>query len=558
MVVAFTGGAFVRRSSLAARLIHPWGEPMGVCTRKRATVIDIDWRILSLREPGAVQIACLWAKYACMVHAGTDRKSVRYRPLPHKNPPRIMSDRRTMDTITVFLARQPESIGIPARVNGWVRTRRDSKAGFSFIEVNDGSCLANLQVIADQKLANYESDVKRLTAGCSVTIEGEIKSSMGKGQATELHAQQVIVHGWADPESFPLQKKRHSLEKLRQWAHLRPRTNTFGAVARVRNQICRSIHQFFQEEGFLYVTTPVITTSDCEGAGEMFRVTTLDPENPPRGDHGIDYTRDFFHRPSYLTVSGQLEAEIYATALSKVYTFGPTFRAENSNTSRHLAEFWMIEPEMAFFDLTDNMDLAELFLKRICRDVLEHCLDDINFFNKWIDSSTVATLHKIVDSSFVRLTYAEAVELLQQSGHAFDFSVTWGCDLQSEHERYLTEQKFDGPVILYDYPKTIKPFYMRVNDDHQTVRAMDVLVPRVGEIIGGSQREERLDVLTERMLEQNLTPGDYWWYLDLRRFGTVPHAGFGLGLERVVQFVTGMNNIRDVIPFPRTPGNAEF
>jgi asparaginyl-tRNA synthetase len=339
---------------------------------------------------------------------------------------------------------------------------------------------------------------------------------------------------------------------------LRPRTNTFGAIARVRNQISRSIHDFFQADGFLYVNTPIITASDCEGAGEMFRVTTLDLASPPRRDGQIDYTLDFFDRPSYLTVSGQLEAEIYATALGKVYTFGPTFRAENSNTSRHLAEFWMIEPEMAFYDLNDNMDLAERFLKTVFREVLEQCDEDMQFFAERVEKTAIERLAAIIDSEFVRLPYTEAVDLLQASGESFEFPPAWGSDLQSEHERYLTENKFGRPVILYDYPRSIKPFYMRVNDDGRTVRAMDVLVPGVGEIIGGSQREERLDVLTERMREQSLNPDDYWWYLDLRRFGTVPHAGFGLGLERVVQFVTGMGNIRDVIPFPRTPGNAEF
>jgi asparaginyl-tRNA synthetase len=322
--------------------------------------------------------------------------------------------------------------------------------------------------------------------------------------------------------------------------------------------VSRSIHNFFQEEGFVYIHTPIITASDCEGAGEMFRVTTLDLNQVPKTEGQVDYTLDFFDRPAYLTVSGQLEAEVFATAVSKVYTFGPTFRAENSNTSRHLAEFWMVEPEMAFFELTDNMDLAERFLKRICRDVLAQCDEDMQFFNERIDPTTITTLQKICESDFVRLPYTEAVEILERSGEKFEFPVTWGTDLQSEHERYLTEKKFDGPVILYDYPATIKPFYMRVNDDGRTVRAMDVLVPKVGEIIGGSQREERLDVLTQRMQEQHLRPDDYWWYLDLRRFGTVPHAGFGLGLERVVQFITGMTNIRDVIPFPRTPGNAEF
>ena len=463
-----------------------------------------------------------------------------------------------MEKIFISDARDPDKIGTQAIIRGWVRTRRDSKGGFSFIEVNDGSCMANLQIIADNTLQNYEDEIKRLTAGCSVSIEGEIKESGGK-QATELLASSVVVHGWANPEEYPLQKKRHSFEKLREWAHLRPRTNTFGAVARVRNCICQSIHDFYQERGFLYVHTPVITASDCEGAGEMFRVSTIDPENPPRRDNGqVDYSQDFFDRPSYLTVSGQLEAEIYATALGKVYTFGPTFRAENSNTSRHLAEFWMIEPEVAFNDLNDNMDLAEAFLKRIFSDALTKCPEDMDFFNQRIDDTVIATLQKIVESEFIRLPYTEAIDILLASGHEFQFPVEWGCDLQSEHERYLTEQHFDGPVILYDYPRTIKPFYMYVNDDDKTVRAMDVLVPKVGEIIGGSQREDRLEILESRMRQQELEPEEYWWYVDLRRYGTVPHAGFGLGLERAVQFVTGMQNIRDVIPFPRTPGSAEF
>ena len=443
-------------------------------------------------------------------------------------------------------------------IQGWVRTRRDSKGGFSFIEINDGSCMANLQIIADADLENYESEITRLTAGCSISVSGEIKESGGK-QATEILAAKVEVHGWADPQEYPLQKKRHSFEKLREWAHLRPRTNTFGAVARVRNRICKSIHDFYQDRGFLYVHTPIITASDCEGAGEMFRVSTLDPANVPRNDAGaVDYTQDFFDRPSYLTVSGQLEAEIYATALGNVYTFGPTFRAENSNTSRHLAEFWMVEPEMAFCDLDGNMDLAEAFLKTIFGDVLEDCAEDMEFFNQHIDDTVLETLQGIVKSEFTRLPYTDAVDILIASDHKFDYPVEWGCDLQSEHERYLTEQHFSGPVILYDYPSTIKPFYMRVNDDGKTVRAMDVLVPKVGEIIGGSQREERLDVLEDRMRQQDLDPAEYWWYIDLRKYGTVPHAGFGLGLERAVQFATGMQNIRDVIPFPRTPGSAEF
>jgi asparaginyl-tRNA synthetase len=462
-----------------------------------------------------------------------------------------------MDKITVLSARSKQAIGQQVILQGWVRTRRDSKGGFSFIEINDGSCLANIQVIADADLPNYEEEVQKLTAGCSVSITGEVKESGGK-QDTEIQASEVTVHGWSDPETYPLQKKRHSFEKLREWAHLRPRSNTFGAVTRVRNCISRSIHNFFQEDGFLYINTPIITASDCEGAGEMFRVTTLEMENVPKIDGKVDYSLDFFDRPCFLTVSGQLEAEIFATALGKVYTFGPTFRAENSNTSRHLAEFWMVEPEMAFYELTDNMDLAESFLKRIFQDVLTQCPEDMEFFNQRIDDTVLETLENITSCEFVRLPYTEAVEILEQSGQEFDYPVKWGSDLQSEHERFLTEQHFNGPVILYDYPCTIKPFYMRVNDDEKTVRAMDVLVPKVGEIIGGSQREERLDILEQRMAEQDLDTDDYWWYLDLRRFGTVPHAGFGLGLERVVQFVTGMANIRDVIPFPRTPGSADF
>jgi asparaginyl-tRNA synthetase len=464
-----------------------------------------------------------------------------------------------MDQLSVMDARQPAAVGREVALRGWIRTRRDSKGGFSFLEMNDGSCLANIQIIADANLPNYENEVKQLTPGCSVTVRGEVKPSGGKEQATELHAREIVVHGWADPELYPLQKKRHSFEKLREWAHLRPRTNTFGAVARVRNRISRSIHDFFQEEGFLYLNTPIITASDCEGAGAMFRVSTLDPANSPRTEKGdIDYSQDFFHRPAFLTVSGQLEGEIYATALGKVYTFGPTFRAENSNTTRHLAEFWMVEPEAAFFELTDNMALAERFLKRICRDVLANCDEDVRFFEEHVDKVVKERLARVVERDFRRLSYSEAIEILRASGKSFEFPVTWGHDLQAEHERYLTEEKFSEPVVLYDYPAAIKPFYMRVNDGGKTVRAMDVLVPGVGEIIGGSQREERLEVLEARMCEQGLKTSDYWWYLDLRRFGTVPHSGFGLGLERMVQFVTGMTNIRDVIPFPRTPGNAEF
>jgi asparaginyl-tRNA synthetase len=464
-----------------------------------------------------------------------------------------------MESLSVREARLSQAIGQQVVLRGWIRTRRDSKGGFSFLEVNDGSCLANLQVVADASLPNYESEVKHLSAGCSVEVIGHVKQSGGKGQATEVQATQVRVYGWADPQDYPLQKKRHTLEKLREWAHLRPRTNTMGAVMRVRNRICRSIHDFFQERDFLYVHTPIITSSDCEGAGEMFRVTTLDLENVPRNEQNeVDYRHDFFDRPSYLTVSGQLEGEIYATALGKIYTFGPTFRAENSNTSRHLAEFWMVEPEVAFLELDGNMTLAEEFLKRIVSDALNDCQEDLDFFQQRIDPSVRDALQSVANSPFRRVPYTEAVEILQNSRQSFEYPVQWGTDLQAEHERFLTEQHFRGPVILYDYPRAIKPFYMRVNDDAKTVRAMDVLAPRVGEIIGGSQREERLDVLTERMHEQGLSPQEYWWYLDLRRFGTVPHAGFGLGLERMVQFVTGMANIRDVIPFPRTPGNAGF
>ena len=468
-----------------------------------------------------------------------------------------------MKKLSVRAARDAGAVGQQVIVQGWVRTRRDSKGGFSFLEVNDGSCLSNLQIVADANLPNYETEIKHLSAGCSVSVQGEVKPSGGQGQVTELQASEIIVHGWADPEEYPLQKKRHTLEKLREWAHLRPRTNTMGAVMRVRNRICRSIHDFFQEQDFLYIHTPIITASDCEGAGAMFRVTTLDPAKVPRTAQGaVDFEQDFFGRPAYLTVSGQLEGEIYATALGKIYTFGPTFRAENSNTSRHLAEFWMVEPEVAFNELTDNMELAESFLKRIVSDVLTYCQEDMQFFHERIDNTVLASLQVIVDKKFQRLSYTESIEVLEQSGEKFEYPVSWGSDLQAEHERFLTEKHLQAPVILYDYPAAIKPFYMKLNDaessERRTVRAMDVLVPRVGEIIGGSQREDRLDVLTTRMEEQGLRAEDYWWYLDLRKFGSVPHSGFGLGLERMVQAVTGMANIRDVIPFPRTPGSAEF
>jgi asparaginyl-tRNA synthetase len=463
-----------------------------------------------------------------------------------------------MDTVSVALARTPEAVGRKVTLRGWVRTRRDSKGGFSFVELNDGSCQGNVQIVAPGELPNYETVVKHLHTGASVVVEGEVKASPAKGQATEVLASTVELIGDAPAETYALQKKGHTFEFLRTIAHLRPRTNTFGAVARLRNQISKSIHDFFQERGFLYVHTPIITASDCEGAGALFRVTTIDPENPPKVDGKVDYKQDFFGKPAYLTVSGQLQVETFCCALGNVYTFGPTFRAENSNTPRHLAEFWMVEPEMAFSDLTDNMDLAEAFLKRIIKDAMEKCAEDLKFFAERIDKGLMARLENVLNNPFRRLPYTEAVEILQKSGKAWEFPVAWGNDLQSEHERYLAEEHFKVPVILHDYPRTLKPFYMRVNDDGKTVRAMDVLVPGVGEIIGGSQREERLDVLEQRMREQGLDPHAYEWYLDLRRYGTVPHSGFGLGLERTVLFLSGMANIRDVIPFPRTPGNAEF
>jgi asparaginyl-tRNA synthetase len=463
-----------------------------------------------------------------------------------------------MDTVSVAVARTPEVVGRKITLRGWVRTRRDSKGGFSFIELNDGSCQGNVQVVAPGELPNYESVIKHLHTGASVVVAGEVKASPAKGQATEVLASKVERIGDAPAETYPLQKKGHTFEFLRTIAHLRPRTNTFGAVARLRNQVSKSIHDFFQERGFLYIHTPIITASDCEGAGALFRVSTIDPENPPRAEGKVDYKQDFFGKPAYLTVSGQLQVETFCCALGNVYTFGPTFRAENSNTPRHLAEFWMVEPEMAFSDLTDNMDLAEAFLKRIIKDAMEKCDEDLKFFAERIDKGLMARLENVLNNPFRRLPYTEAVEILQKSGKTWEFPVAWGNDLQSEHERFLAEEHFKVPVILHDYPRTLKPFYMRVNDDGKTVRAMDVLVPGVGEIIGGSQREERLDVLEQRMREQGLDPNAYQWYLDLRQYGTIPHSGFGLGLERTVLFLSGMQNIRDVIPFPRTPGNADF
>jgi asparaginyl-tRNA synthetase len=439
--------------------------------------------------------------------------------------------------------------GEELQIAGWVRTRRDA-SGFSFIEVNDGSCLANIQVIADQTLANYGDEVKKLSTGCSVLITGILQESPAKGQTVELRATEVQVLGWADPESYPLQKKHHSFEYLRNISHLRPRTNALGAVARVRSRLSYGVHTFFQERGFIQVHTPIITTSDCEGAGEMFQVTT------PAAASGAEAGNEFFGRPAGLTVSGQLQAEVYAQALSNVYTFGPTFRAENSNTSRHLAEFWMVEPEMAFCDLAGNMKVAEEMLKYLLRLVLAECGEDLALFDRFIAKGLLAKLQQVVDHDFAHITYTEAVEQLLQSGQTFTYPVQWGVDLQSEHERYLTETVYQRPLIVTDYPAAIKPFYMRVSDDGRTVAAMDILVPGIGEIIGGSQREERYDVLLARMQEAGIEASGYEWYLDLRRYGTVPHSGFGLGFERLVQFVTGMANIREVIPFPRTPGFA--
>ena len=450
--------------------------------------------------------------------------------------------------------------GSEMTVAGWVRTRRDSKAGFSFIELNDGSCQGNLQVVAPTSLLNYDSEIVKLHPGASVKVTGTLVASEGKGQAVDLKATDVKVLGFCDPMEYPLGKTRISFERLREVAHLRPRTNTFGAVARVRNTLAFATHEFFQGRGFYYFNAPLITASDCEGAGEMFQVTTLDIENPPRVKETgrVDFSQDFFGRPANLTVSGQLEAETYACALGSVYTFGPTFRAENSNTTRHLAEFWMIEPEVAFADLHDDADLAEDFLRHLICSVLAKCPEELKFFNDRIEKGLLDNLTRLSDAKFTRITYTEAIKILEKAADKFEFKPSWGVDLQSEHERYLAEETFHGPVIVMDYPRDIKAFYMRLNDDQKTVAAMDVLLPNVGEIIGGSQREERLDVLERRIRETGMDPKDYWWYCDLRRFGSVPHAGFGLGFERMVRFCTGMGNIRDVIPYPRTPQSAEF
>ncbi|MDX2244517.1 MAG: asparagine--tRNA ligase [Leptolyngbyaceae cyanobacterium bins.302] len=443
-------------------------------------------------------------------------------------------------------------------VQGWVRTKREQKE-FSFVEVNDGSSMAGLQTVVSQDLPGYAETIKRISTGASVEIAGTLVESPAKGQRIELKADSITVFGEADAETYPLQKKRHSFEFLRDIAHLRSRTNTLGAVFRVRNAAAAAIHTFFQERGFLWMHTPIISASDCEGAGEMFTVTGFDLAKVPlTEDKKVDYSQDFFGKQAYLTVSGQLEAEIMAMAFSNVYTFGPTFRAENSNTSRHLAEFWMVEPEMAFCNLQGDMELAEAFLKHVFKYVLETCSEDMEFFNDRIDKSVLATADNIINNEFARVTYTEAIQLLEKSSKTFEYPVEWGLDMQSEHERYLAEEYFKKPTIVTDYPAKIKAFYMRLNDDEKTVAAMDVLAPKIGEIIGGSQREERLDVLENRLQAVGLDPAPYWWYLDLRRYGTVPHAGFGLGFERLVQFMTGMGNIRDVIPFPRAPQEVEF
>lgn len=451
-------------------------------------------------------------------------------------------------------------LGETITVRGWVRTRRDSKAGISFVNVHDGSCFDAIQAVVPSELDNYSSEVQKLTSGCAVAITGTIVASAGQGQDFEIQASKLHVYGWVeDPDSYPMAPKRHSMEYLREYAHLRPRTNVTGAVTRVRHCLAQAIHRFFHEQGYYWISTPIITTSDAEGAGELFRVSTLDMMNLPRTDKGeVDYSQDFFGKEAFLTVSGQLNVEAYASALSKVYTFGPTFRAENSNTSRHLAEFWMIEPEVAFADLDDVAKLSEEMLKYVFKAVLEERADDMAFFAQRVDKEAVTRLQHVIDNDFVHMDYTDAIEILQKSGKTFNYPVEWGVDLQSEHERYLAEEHVGAPVILKNYPRDIKAFYMRQNEDGKTVAAMDVLAPGIGEIIGGSAREERLDMLDQRLREMNLPFEEYSWYRDLRRYGTVPHAGFGLGFERLVAYVTGMTNIRDVIPYPRSPNHADF
>ena len=450
--------------------------------------------------------------------------------------------------------------GTKITVRGWVRTRRDSKAGLSFVNLSDGSCFDPIQVVATNALPNYDNEIAHLTSGCSIVAEGELVASQGKGQSFELQASRIDVLGWIDdPETYPIQPKPHSPEFLREVAHLRPRTNLFGAVSRVRHTIANAIHRYFDENGYFWVNTPIITTSDTEGAGEMFRVSTLDMLNPPRTETGaIDYKKDFFGKEAFLTVSGQLNVEGYCLALSKVYTFGPTFRAENSHTTRHLAEFWMVEPEIAFADLLENARVAEDFLKFIFRMVLAERPDDMAFFADRVEKTAISRLESIIAQPFARIDYTDAVDILKKSGKKFDYAVEWGADLQTEHERFLTEQHIGGPLVVTNYPEKIKAFYMRLNDDNRTVAAMDVLAPGIGEIIGGSQREERLDVLDRRIAQFGLDPKMYGWYRDFRRYGTVPHAGFGLGFERLVCYVCGLANIRDAIPYPRAPGSAEF
>lgn len=445
-------------------------------------------------------------------------------------------------------------------VRGWVRTRRDSKAGLSFVNVSDGSCFAPIQVVAPSDLPNYESEVKRLTAGCAVVATGTLVASQGQGQSFEIQASAIEVVGWVeDPETYPIQPKAHSLEFLREVAHLRPRTNLFGAVTRIRNSLAQAVHRFFHQNGFYWVSTPIITTSDAEGAGQMFRVSTLDMANLPRDSQGeVDFSRDFFGKETFLTVSGQLNAEAYALALSKVYTFGPTFRAENSHTTRHLAEFWMIEPEVAFNDLAANAQLAEDFLKYLFRAVLDERMDDLAFIAERVQPDAITRLEAFINAPFERIEYTDAIKLLQGAGKKFEFPVEWGLDLQTEHERWLTEEHVGRPVVVTNYPEHIKAFYMRMNDDGKTVAAMDVLAPGIGEIIGGSQREERIDLLDARMAQFGLDSMHYGWYRDFRRYGTVPHAGFGLGFERLVVYICGLSNIRDAIPYPRAPGHAEF
>lgn len=450
-------------------------------------------------------------------------------------------------------------VGSNVTLKGWVRTRRDSKHGFSFINLHDGSCFDAIQVVADQTLPAYEEEILHLTTGCAIIATGELVESKGRGQSVEVQAKRIEVLGWVDdPDTYPVSAKKHTFEHLREVAHLRPRTNTIGAVARLRHSLAQAVHRYMSDNGFVWVHTPIITASDCEGAGELFRVSTLDFANIPRDEQNApEFSADFFGREAFLTVSGQLNVECFCLALSKVYTFGPTFRAENSNTSRHLAEFWMIEPEIAFANLSDNADLAESFLKGIVEDILEERADDLAFFNERIDKGAISRLEALVQSSFERMTYTEAIEVLKRANRSFEFPVEWGLDLQSEHERYITEEHVGRPVVVVDYPKDIKAFYMRRNDDGKTVAAMDVLVPGAGEIIGGSQREERLDVLDEQLERMGLSK-QLWWYRDLRRYGSVPHAGFGLGFERLLLYITGMANVRDLIPFPRTPKSAPF